>query len=261
MTVRLIGIDAPERSHPSLGKEFFSDEAAAHLASLCRGKTVRMEKDAEETDKYDRLLRYVFLPPPDGRLLNEEMLRAGHGPRLHAVPLLQERRVSRRRGEGATGGEGTLEGRGDGGSAVARRGERRSRRGVPLRRKDLRPRPQGARESGGGARGPSEGDRGDPAAAGRAVGHRVRVEGPGPGVPPDRPVERGPGRDRSPRDSAHSSRLPRSGGRSSRGRKPIATRGKRSSSRGRSSGPTGRRRCCTSTSTRTGSGTSRSSSS
>ena len=77
VTVRLIGIDAPERSHPSLGKEFFSDESAAHLASLCRGKTVRMEKDIDETDKYDRLLRYVFLPPPDGRLLNEEMLRAG----------------------------------------------------------------------------------------------------------------------------------------------------------------------------------------
>ena len=77
VTVRLIGIDAPERSHPSLGKEFFSDESASHLASLCRGKTVRMEKDAEETDKHDRLLRYVFLPPPDGRLLNEEMLRSG----------------------------------------------------------------------------------------------------------------------------------------------------------------------------------------
>ncbi|MFA6149333.1 MAG: thermonuclease family protein [bacterium] len=77
ITVRLIGIDAPERSHPTLGKEFLSDEAASHLASLCRGKTVRMEKDAEETDKYDRLLRYVSLPPPDGRLLNEEMIRAG----------------------------------------------------------------------------------------------------------------------------------------------------------------------------------------
>jgi len=77
VTVRLIGIDAPERSHPSLGKEFFSDEAASHLASLCGGKTVRMEKDAEESDKYDRLLRYVYLPSPDGRLLNEEMLGAG----------------------------------------------------------------------------------------------------------------------------------------------------------------------------------------
>ena len=77
VTVRLIGTDSPERSHPSLGKEFFSDEAASHLASLCLRKTVRLEKDAEDTDKYDRLLRYVFLVPPDGRLLNEEMLRAG----------------------------------------------------------------------------------------------------------------------------------------------------------------------------------------
>src|SRR3989304_2704282 len=77
VTVRLIGIDAPERSHPTPGKEFLSDESAAHLASLCRGKTVRMEKDGEETDTYDRLLRYVFLTPSDGRLLNEEMLRVG----------------------------------------------------------------------------------------------------------------------------------------------------------------------------------------
>jgi endonuclease YncB( thermonuclease family) len=76
-TVRLIGIDAPERSHPSLGKEFLADDSAAFLSSLCLGKGVRMEADAEETDKYDRRLRYVFLPEPDGRFLNIEMLRAG----------------------------------------------------------------------------------------------------------------------------------------------------------------------------------------
>jgi hypothetical protein len=95
VTVRLIGIDAPERSHPSLGKEFFSDEAASHLASLCGGKTVRMEKDEEETDKYDRLLRYVFLPPPDGRLLNEEM-PARDGLPTRGSPSQKD--VSRRRG-------------------------------------------------------------------------------------------------------------------------------------------------------------------
>ncbi|MEW6721187.1 MAG: thermonuclease family protein [Thermodesulfobacteriota bacterium] len=76
-TVRLIGIDAPERAHPFVGKEYFGDESAAYLSSLCLGKTVRMEKGAEESDRYDRRLRYVFLPPPDGRLLNLEMLRAG----------------------------------------------------------------------------------------------------------------------------------------------------------------------------------------
>ena len=76
-TVRLIGIDAPERGHPTREKEFYGDEAAAHLSSLCLGKTVNLEKDEEETDRYNRLLRYVSLPPPDGRLLNLEMLKAG----------------------------------------------------------------------------------------------------------------------------------------------------------------------------------------
>lgn len=117
VTVRLIGIDAPERSHPSLGKEFFSDEAAAHLASLCRGKTVRMEKDAEETDRYDRLLRYVFLPPPDGRLLNEEMLVAGMARAYTRFPF------SRRDAFLAAEGRARREGKGlwkDGGMAEAR---------------------------------------------------------------------------------------------------------------------------------------------
>ncbi len=106
VTVRLIGIDAPERSHPSLVKEFYSDEAASHLASLCSGITVRMEKDAEETDKYDRLLRYVFLPPPDGRLLNEEMLRAGMARAYTRFPFerkdafLAAERRARREGKG-----------------------------------------------------------------------------------------------------------------------------------------------------------------
>jgi micrococcal nuclease len=77
VTVRMVGIDAPERSHPSLGKEFRGDEAAAFLSAACLGKTVRMETETEEADKFDRLLRYVYLPPPDNRLLNLEMLRAG----------------------------------------------------------------------------------------------------------------------------------------------------------------------------------------
>jgi len=117
VTVRLIGIDAPERSHPSLGKEFFSDEAAAHLASLCRGKTVRMEKDAEETDKYDRLLRYVFLPPPDGRLLNEEMLRAGMARAYARFPFSRKEAFLAAEGSARREGKGLWKG---GGMAEAR---------------------------------------------------------------------------------------------------------------------------------------------
>jgi micrococcal nuclease len=117
VTVRLVGIDAPERSHPSLGKEFFSDEAAAHLASLCRGKAVRMEKDAEETDKYDRLLRYVFLPPPDGRLLNEEMLRTGAARAYTRFPFSRKEAFLAAEGRARREGKGLWK---DGGMAEAR---------------------------------------------------------------------------------------------------------------------------------------------
>jgi endonuclease YncB( thermonuclease family) len=117
MTVRLIGIDAPERSHPSLGKEFFSDEAAAHLSSLCLGKTVRMEKDAEEADKYDRLLRYVFLPPPDGRLLNEEMLGAGMARAYARFPFARKNAFLAAEGRARRAGKGLWK---DGGMEEAR---------------------------------------------------------------------------------------------------------------------------------------------
>ncbi|HEX8044135.1 thermonuclease family protein [Candidatus Deferrimicrobium sp.] len=117
VTVRLIGIDAPERTHPSLGKEFFSDEAAAHLTTLCRGKTVRLEKDAEETDKYDRLLRYVFLPPPDGRLLNEEMLRAGMARAYTRYPFFRKDAFLAAEGRARREGKGLWK---DGGMAEAR---------------------------------------------------------------------------------------------------------------------------------------------
>jgi len=117
VTVRLIGIDAPERSHPSLGKEFFSDEAAAHLSSLCRGKTVRMEKDAEETDRYDRLLRYVFLPSMDGLLLNEEMLGAGMARAYTRFPFSRKDAFLSVEGRARREGKGLWK---DGGMAEAR---------------------------------------------------------------------------------------------------------------------------------------------
>jgi micrococcal nuclease len=116
-TVRLIGIDAPERSHPSLGVEYFADEAAGHLSSLCLGKTVRLEADAEETDKYDRLLRYVYLPSPDNSLLNLEMLRGGFARAYTRFPFSRKddfvaaESLARREGKGLWKDGGTAEGR------------------------------------------------------------------------------------------------------------------------------------------------------
>ncbi len=94
LTVRLIGIDAPERSHPSKPKEFLADEAAETLSSLCQGKTVRMERGDEDADRYGRLLRYVYLPAPDGRLLNKEMVRQGYARVYRRFPFSREAEFS-----------------------------------------------------------------------------------------------------------------------------------------------------------------------
>lgn len=65
--VRLIGIDAPEKDHP------YSDEVVDQLRIL-EGKTVRMEKDRTNTDRYGRYLRYVFL---GDKFVNLELVRDG----------------------------------------------------------------------------------------------------------------------------------------------------------------------------------------
>ena len=105
-TVRLIGIDAPERSHPSRTKEFLADDAADFLASLCGGKIVEMERGEEDLDRHGRLLRYLFLPPPDGRLVNREMVRHGYARAYRRFPFsreaefLEAESVAQREGKG-----------------------------------------------------------------------------------------------------------------------------------------------------------------
>lgn len=60
--VRYIGIDTPESVDPRRSVECFGKEASNMNNSLVGGKTVLLEKDVSETDKYGRLLRYVYLP-------------------------------------------------------------------------------------------------------------------------------------------------------------------------------------------------------
>lgn len=66
--VRYIGIDAPEMDKP-FGKEAY--ELNRHLVE---GKRVRLEKDVSDSDRYGRLLRYVFV---DGIFVNGELVRQG----------------------------------------------------------------------------------------------------------------------------------------------------------------------------------------
>jgi micrococcal nuclease len=59
--VRLVGIDTPESVDPRRPDECFGQEATAATSALLEGRTVRLVKDVEETDDFDRLLRYVYI--------------------------------------------------------------------------------------------------------------------------------------------------------------------------------------------------------
>lgn len=58
--VRYIGINTPETVDPRSSVQCFGKEASDENKKLVEGKTVRLEKDTSETDKYGRLLRYVY---------------------------------------------------------------------------------------------------------------------------------------------------------------------------------------------------------
>lgn len=73
--VRYIGIDTPETVHPTRGEEPYGKEACDKNKELVEGKIVELEKDVSETDKYGRLLRYVYV---DGLFVNAELVRLGY---------------------------------------------------------------------------------------------------------------------------------------------------------------------------------------
>ena len=66
--VRYIGIDTPERD------EACFEEATAANAAFVAGKTVRLVQDTSNTDRFDRLLRYVYV---DEALINAELVAGG----------------------------------------------------------------------------------------------------------------------------------------------------------------------------------------
>lgn len=72
--VRLLLVDTPEVHG---GKECYGPEASEYVSSLLpEGSAVRLERDVTDTDRYGRLLRYVYLE--DGRMLNELLLEGGY---------------------------------------------------------------------------------------------------------------------------------------------------------------------------------------
>lgn len=76
--VRYIGIDTPETVDPRRPVGCFGKEASSENKKLVEGKTVILEKDISNTDKYGRLLRYIYLQEDNNLIfINDYLVRQG----------------------------------------------------------------------------------------------------------------------------------------------------------------------------------------
>jgi micrococcal nuclease len=96
--VRLIGIDTPEasasgraaRQAAELNRDVATIVALGRAAKAAAerlappGTAVRVELDVQTRDRYGRLLAYLWLH--DGRMINEELVRAGYAMVLTVPP-------------------------------------------------------------------------------------------------------------------------------------------------------------------------------
>jgi endonuclease YncB( thermonuclease family) len=78
-SIRMIGVDTPETHKPNTPVQCYGPAAAAYTKNLIGDQQVRLEMDEQSTnrDRYNRLLRYVYLP--DGKLVEAELIKNGYG--------------------------------------------------------------------------------------------------------------------------------------------------------------------------------------
>jgi micrococcal nuclease len=79
-TVRYIGIDTPENTSTV---EYYGPEATVKNSELVSGKQVTLYKDVSETDRYGRLLRYVFV---GDIFVNYELVSQGYASSMRYPP-------------------------------------------------------------------------------------------------------------------------------------------------------------------------------
>ena len=84
-TLRLIGVDTPETVHPTKGVECFGPQASGFTKTVLKpGITVKLLRDIEPRDRYQRLLVYLFLP--DGKFFNQMLVEQGFARTLNIAP-------------------------------------------------------------------------------------------------------------------------------------------------------------------------------
>ena len=106
--IRLLGVNTPESVDPRRPVECFGKEASAYLKELAEGRRVLLEEDreADERDKYGRLLRHVYLD--EGIHVNALLIEEGYGFAYTSFPMNDESKAEflafeRKAREGARG--------------------------------------------------------------------------------------------------------------------------------------------------------------
>ena len=77
-TIRMLAVDTPESVHPTKGVEYYGKEASEYTCNKVKNaKKIEIEYDnnSDKTDKYDRLLVWVFT---DGTLLQKNLVSNGY---------------------------------------------------------------------------------------------------------------------------------------------------------------------------------------
>ena len=77
-TIRMLAVDTPESVHPTKGVEYYGKEASEYTCNKVKNaKKLEIEYDdnSDKTDKYDRLLVWVFT---DGTLLQKDLVSNGY---------------------------------------------------------------------------------------------------------------------------------------------------------------------------------------
>ncbi len=104
--VRYIGVDTPESVKPGTPVQCFAKRASAFNKHLVAGERVRLVRDAEERDRYGRLLAYVYRARDD-LFVNATLVTGGYAVPLtippnvaHADEFRTLAAVARRKGRG-----------------------------------------------------------------------------------------------------------------------------------------------------------------
>lgn len=75
-TVRFLAVDTPETVKPGTGVQPYGKEASNYTCSLLKkSKSIRLEYESEKTDKYGRVLAWIFV---DDKLLQEQLISKGY---------------------------------------------------------------------------------------------------------------------------------------------------------------------------------------